>query len=107
MVHDMEVLRCQLEKQPDSARRQSSARQYAEDLEIQLEHVECLKGDLELELTKAQAEIRQLKACMQVPEPMADPMEVHEVGASLQTSSGTLVLCRMAQTWSLVRKDRG
>lgn len=76
MVHDMEVLRCQLEKQPDSAQGQSSARQYAEDLEIQIEHVECLKGDLELQLAKAEAEITQLKACIQVPD-LADPMEVH------------------------------
>lgn len=65
MVHDMENLRSQLKK-PDGPQSQSSVQQYAEDLEIQLEHVECLKGDLELQLTKAQAEIDQLKACMQV-----------------------------------------
>lgn len=65
MVHEVEALRGQLEKS-DGQHSQTSARQYAEDLEVQLEHVECLKGDLELELAKAQTELRQLKSCVQV-----------------------------------------
>lgn len=65
MVHEVENLRCQLEKSDDPPS-QTSVRQYAEDLEVQLEHVECLKSDLELQLARTQTELRHIKSQQQV-----------------------------------------
>lgn len=64
MVHEVESRK--FAGATEGPQGQNSARQYAEDLEIQLEHVECLKGDLELELTKTKAELKQIQLCMQV-----------------------------------------
>eukprot|EP00892_Ulva_mutabilis_P002253 jgi/Ulvmu1/12028/UM083_0041.1 len=83
MVHEIESLRCQLEKS-DRQKSHTSARQYAEDLEVQLEHVECFKGDLELELTKAQNEVWQLKSRVQADTSKEADVEVQELKAELE-----------------------